>query len=218
MTAIVSDFFIPIYEYRENIVLEKRLRYHIDTTIENWCPRLTITRKWYDYVNTVRTVSSIRIHKPEHDYKYHFPPTVLYVKQFWPAPVETPCSCPLCQMIGHTAECIIIVTSRLSCPVYTDGTRSTERKQAVTVMTDAHSCRVCFKSHRKCQSPFFGVFSFASSFERRPLLYVRYKRAKHRTSRFDQRVSADEWRKRRRGGEVWGRGRGEWRVMWEREM
>lgn len=27
-------FFIPIYGYGENIVLEKRLRYHIDTTIE----------------------------------------------------------------------------------------------------------------------------------------------------------------------------------------
>lgn len=74
------------------------------------------------------------------------------------------CSCPLCQMIGHTAECIIIVTSRLSCPVYTDGARSIERKQTVTVMTDADSRRVCFKSHRKFESPFFGVFSFASSF------------------------------------------------------
>lgn len=89
MPAIVSDFFIPIYGYRKNIVLENRLRYHIDTTIENWSPGLTITRKWYDYVNTVRTVSLTGVHKPEHNYKYNFPPTVLYVKQFWPAPVET---------------------------------------------------------------------------------------------------------------------------------
>lgn len=47
-------------------------------------------------------------------------------------------SCLLCQMIGRTAECIIIVTSPLSCPMYTDGEEAFTKTN--TGIDESHSC------------------------------------------------------------------------------
>lgn len=53
------------------------------------------------------------------------------------------CSCLLCQMIGRTAECIIIVTSRLSYPVCTNDEEASWKTNSDTddwcPLLDAHS-------------------------------------------------------------------------------
>lgn len=91
------------------------------------------------------------------------------------------CSCLLCQMIGRTAECIIIVTSLLSYPVYTNDEEAFRK-------TNSDTDDWCFTlrcSHLKATKPwdsflcvwtFFFLFSCALSFQCHWLLYARYKK------------------------------------------
>lgn len=85
----------------------------MDTRIENWS-NSTIGRKLYEYLKwfiwCVYISYTVYIICPHSSLC-----TAALACSCWDT-----CSCLLCQMIGHTVECVIIVTSRLSCPVHTN--------------------------------------------------------------------------------------------------